>query len=456
LNLYSDMKKVMLRANSVMGKNEKKSKVALVSVERLDGLQSEGLSLKGGRSMVLKDDKKGGEESLQRLEESEGRSGGAVGRRQSEAEGKSVFDKPLFQALREVDRLPDGKSHVDQFPFFWQTVPDVKRGYRQGWFLDNCFDLTRANVDGPNGSHKITFLSKRKPFPQEDVIVASNVFEVPKLFKPEETHHQRGLMISLIAHPVQRAALIFDYLQKTTVDPGYDPRMATMDLAAYAKLLLTGDDSLASLQLYRMSNWLTRSLSFAGPHEVLTDRHLEEATLVLQERCFVGLFSEVEESMKRFQQVLAIKAPDQTAMDSCFKNYASQALVPLVTPDTQEWDLLAQINSFDIRLYENAKRIFAQQGNTLFAHKKLPQNFLTDKTDKASNRLYAVFRDISDLSTTTHSYEEEFPYFWETFPQSHGRKELLWFSDHCFDFTRAKVIGAKGVSHSFFPHFYNY
>ncbi|KAL3761544.1 hypothetical protein ACHAW5_003092 [Stephanodiscus triporus] len=113
------------------------------------------------------------------------------------------------------------------------------------------------------------------------------------------------------------------------------------------------------------NNHMVRKLAgktqFDGPNEL----DLELAKRTVKDRFIVGLMNEFEESIHRFNAVMGIDESEKQG--KCMKRFfvkgkkSNSNPHPEVELGSPAWELLAQMNALDIKLYEYAVRLFEEQ-----------------------------------------------------------------------------------------------
>jgi hypothetical protein len=168
---------------------------------------------------------------------------------------------------------------------------------------------------------------------------------------------RRGRMFALLRHPVQRVVSIFYYLQSATWEPTYDPIYATWTIDEYAR------------SEYCESNWMVRTLvnKMTGPLEP-EDVHV--AMEILKRKCLVGLMEDMEGSVTRYHNYFRFRTPYRDALNCSRRNYATKGgnagqnghAHPILNPNDETYGILEQKNMLDVRLYEYARELYAEQG----------------------------------------------------------------------------------------------
>merc|ERR1711862_62952 len=119
------------------------------------------------------------------------------------------------------------------------------------------------------------------------------------------------------------------------------------------------------------NNWLTCTLTNTDKRE-LNETHVQLATDILARKCLVGMTDNFNTSVYRFQQYFNWKIDD--SRKGCLKrlifdspiNQLSAVVRDHELAKLQEgddaWNILLETNKLDLQLYENAVKIFQDQG----------------------------------------------------------------------------------------------
>eukprot|EP00591_Stephanopyxis_turris_P005134 CAMPEP_0195517576 /NCGR_PEP_ID=MMETSP0794_2-20130614/11017_1 /TAXON_ID=515487 /ORGANISM="Stephanopyxis turris, Strain CCMP 815" /LENGTH=707 /DNA_ID=CAMNT_0040646397 /DNA_START=48 /DNA_END=2171 /DNA_ORIENTATION=+ len=188
-----------------------------------------------------------------------------------------------------------------------------------------------------------------------DLIVVSHVYDAETLF--DSSH--KGRLFAVFRHPVDQAISLFYYLQYATWERSYNERFSSMTIQEYARSDLFHD------------NYLTRVLSNQFNGKVTND-HLEVAKRVVREKVLVGLLSEKEISLNRFEYYFgwkyntSVEKPRSqekfreeflhtgTNVNQKHKSYKPQ-------PGSGPYELMAERNAYDMKLYTFIETIFWEQ-----------------------------------------------------------------------------------------------
>ena len=223
----------------------------------------------------------------------------------------------------------------------------------------------------------------------------------------------RGRFFGMFRHPVERAISKFYFLQKATWERTYRPEWKDVSIEEWASTVKGNRDN----------NFLVRKLNGKNFNDAVGETDLQVAKELLGHKFIIGLMTDMEESVRRFNVILGLdeggtdedkaervygcmldffgpKSPPKSPKDeemykkihkfkqlandhpkvSCiFYHLFSSLLVPgtplLTTPpprnsnlhspqvkkDSEVWKILEQRNSLDMRLYAHAVQLFKDQ-----------------------------------------------------------------------------------------------
>mmetsp|Transcript_8235 Transcript_8235/g.12657 ORF Transcript_8235/g.12657 Transcript_8235/m.12657 type:complete len:394 (+) Transcript_8235:208-1389(+) len=163
----------------------------------------------------------------------------------------------------------------------------------------------------------------------------------------------KGRVFTLMRHPVDRAVSEFYYLQDADWEPTYDPKSKGMTIEEYVE------------HGHIERNWMVSGLVKNFQGEIL-QADLEEAKQLLREKVLIGLLSNMEESIYRFDRYFGFHNIERNK--ECFDNIihdkgskTNRHEHPKLEPGSSEWKLLAKVNTFDVQLYEYAVELFEEQ-----------------------------------------------------------------------------------------------
>ncbi|KAL9188453.1 hypothetical protein ACHAXT_006831 [Thalassiosira profunda] len=185
-----------------------------------------------------------------------------------------------------------------------------------------------------------------------DVIFTSDpAFAIEHLFDPEH----KGRVLGLFRHPVRRLVSKFFYLRVATWERTYHPQWKKIHLTEWAQNRNNDNEH------------MVKKLAGKSMRESVDEGDLQMAMQTVKDYFVVGLMDHMEESIRRFNVVLGVDDAideNRACMDEYFgerverKNANSH---PKVEAGHPAWQILAEKNALDIRLYEYIVRLFEEQ-----------------------------------------------------------------------------------------------
>jgi len=165
--------------------------------------------------------------------------------------------------------------------------------------------------------------------------------------------YHKGYMLAMFRHPIERATSLYFSMRK---NPQYEKQVASLSsIEQYAKSSLVEN------------NWMTRFLSNTLSGE-LTPQHEAIAKEILRTKCLIGLLRDKTETMRRLEVLFNLKAKEKRSKrrEECQEKLlywdwpGKNRHEPVVGGEA--WDILYKHNTFDLRLYEYAEKLFKAQG----------------------------------------------------------------------------------------------
>eukprot|EP00549_Striatella_unipunctata_P004551 CAMPEP_0118697722 /NCGR_PEP_ID=MMETSP0800-20121206/14706_1 /TAXON_ID=210618 ORGANISM="Striatella unipunctata, Strain CCMP2910" /NCGR_SAMPLE_ID=MMETSP0800 /ASSEMBLY_ACC=CAM_ASM_000638 /LENGTH=505 /DNA_ID=CAMNT_0006597269 /DNA_START=173 /DNA_END=1690 /DNA_ORIENTATION=+ len=290
--------------------------------------------------------------------------------------------------LKELKRFKDswGEYSPSDVPVFWHipkaggsTIKDILGGCHR-FVMASEFGVT----DGHHKDKKIAVVypaggnpgQDRSPFVNVDTttvdgiarakalgfadsgladfVVTPFIYEANDLF----TKTANGRLFTVFRHPVERAISMFYYIQVADWEPTYKPELKSWTLEQYA----TSD--------IIENNWMTRQLSNQLGGD-LTEDNLKVALEVIRRKFLVGLMSEMETTMGRFEKFFRWKYHvNPTNQEKCRvqllsgganSNSKNKPKKEKPKPGDKVYELLAWQNNYDLQLYEYIEALFQEQ-----------------------------------------------------------------------------------------------
>lgn len=185
-----------------------------------------------------------------------------------------------------------------------------------------------------------------------DVVISPLLHEASTLFTPT----RRGRMFTVVRHPVERAASLFYFIQETQWrQPGTrNDQFAEISIEEFYK------------KQFAENNWMTRFLTNELTKGELTENDLNIAKEVLRQKCLVGLLEEKGESFDRVLKFFGWRPKNEEEQNCLQKklewSWPMKHKHPTIEEDSRAWRFIMAANKFDMKLYDYAKDLFAQQG----------------------------------------------------------------------------------------------
>lgn len=203
-----------------------------------------------------------------------------------------------------------------------------------------------------------------------DVIVSVDFRSAAALFDPE----RRGRAFAVFRHPVDRVVSTFHYLARARWENHYNPALADMTVVDYAR------------SPFCPSDWSTRSLlGLLGQRRALTEDDLAVAEEIVRRKILVLMVDDFESALRRLSSYFGWDGgsggggggdDSDPATSNCVNRSIGSkenggVFHDKVEEGSEAWDAILERNRFDLRLYDHAKTVYAQQRNTIFADANL-------------------------------------------------------------------------------------
>lgn len=172
--------------------------------------------------------------------------------------------------------------------------------------------------------------------------------------------HYRGRVFVMFRHPMDRILSSFYYYGKAHWEPNFDPELAHISLELYAK------------QNRTEHNYLVRTLTNIPPSDPLTREHLTTAKEILRTKCLIGLLSEKEHSMRRFENYFhwdySMDRTKQCHERLLHWDFFRKNPHPMIQEGSDQWNRIVAKNELDMELYDYVKQLFHDQANLFHYH----------------------------------------------------------------------------------------
>jgi hypothetical protein len=207
-------------------------------------------------------------------------------------------------------------------------------------------------------------------FPEDDLVADDDDYEGTNETDAAASRSRRpirGLLLTVLRHPIDRAASLFHYLKYAKHESTYHPEWQNLS----SIVEWTGGED----------NWMVRFLSGVGElpgreaDHRLNDDDLQRAKAILSNYTLIGLTDRMEESLDRFGSYVGWDRLYHSGdrWNKCRVKFGSAkrnaASLPYdkIQPNTPEWKHLVKRNQLDLKLYQHAVELFQYQGETLFS-----------------------------------------------------------------------------------------
>ena len=185
-----------------------------------------------------------------------------------------------------------------------------------------------------------------------DAVVTGFLYEANDLFTPTA----KGRMFTVFRHPIERAISMFYYIQVADWEPTYSPELKDWTIEQYAE-----SDRIEN-------NWMTRQLSGQLSGD-LDDNAVNVAIDVIRSKFLVGLMTEMDRTMERFEKFFQWKfkvnpenqeaCRDRLMSGGSNSNSANKKEMP--KEGDIAYEKLMWQNQYDMQLYDFIVELFEEQ-----------------------------------------------------------------------------------------------
>mmetsp|Transcript_28417 Transcript_28417/g.41488 ORF Transcript_28417/g.41488 Transcript_28417/m.41488 type:complete len:243 (-) Transcript_28417:92-820(-) len=191
-----------------------------------------------------------------------------------------------------------------------------------------------------------------------DVIFTQNPPKLSAMFRP----NYRARFFALFRHPIERAASMFHYSQVASWEAREDLYHPERKDKTFEQWLKEYD------QIGEFSNFYMKRLLNKFK---FTDEDLETAKEIIRTKFIVGLLTEMEESVERFDKYFGWH--DKEVRPECQKKSIQTGYNrnphDLTERGGEAWNILAAVNEYDLPLYAYIVELYHKQGE-LFRENK--------------------------------------------------------------------------------------
>lgn len=170
-----------------------------------------------------------------------------------------------------------------------------------------------------------------------------------------DTAH-RGMMAAVFRHPVDRVVAVYNVIRNNPTNEAFAD-VSHMSLLEFVQSKWMGG-----------GNWMTRFLSETGVgrFDELTHAHARVAKEAMRRKCFVGIYSKMEDTIERFAAYFGRAEPPTLGEKQCIRSIMiheddERNKIPDVVEGSPEWDAIISQNLYDMEVYEYALQIWKEQ-----------------------------------------------------------------------------------------------
>jgi hypothetical protein len=152
-------------------------------------------------------------------------------------------------------------------------------------------------------------------------------------------------------------AFIHGDLDFCVIEPTFNSELTSMTLLEYTQ------------SYFVERNWMVQML-VGKTAELLNEHDLEEAKKILRNKIWLGMQDRMYESLIRLGIIYGWNQNPNWSV--CLKEVQEGKWIsnknhgkPVLTRESEEWDILAQIDDLDLKLYHFAESLFDQQGELI-------------------------------------------------------------------------------------------
>ncbi|KAL3800259.1 hypothetical protein ACHAWO_013841 [Cyclotella atomus] len=243
----------------------------------------------------------------------------------------------------------------------------------------------------------------------DDLLVATD--QPMAAVKSLLSEKQKGKILGIFHHPVESVAFLFSQLNHSENIPQYREKF------------------IANME----SDLLVKKIVGIKPTDEVSVADLKVAMDFVREYVVVGLMSEQEESIRRFNKALGL---DTRLSSNCTAGSESVALdeEQRIAPNSAEWNAISMKSPLDMMLYKFMEKLFEEQ-----------VEIFDESYDLATHSDQVLWNDTfnpSHLADFDGSYpnELETPFLWHV-PRSGGShvQDFYW----CLGSTLANQVGGE-------------
>ncbi|KAL7527400.1 hypothetical protein ACHAXR_001940, partial [Thalassiosira sp. AJA248-18] len=277
---------------------------------------------------------------------------------------RDSFDETEVKVLDMYSTTGQATPKSSDVVFFWH-IPKAS-GSTMKNIMNYCFDLKRAekvdkvasmdyarnnilNMDtsSPDGL-AFSFANQLVNSGKVDVLVSNYFLSASALF----TDKHKGKTFTILRHPVDVALSLFHYRRKASWERSFRKDWLKVTFTDYVK-----ND-------HYMDNWMVRQLTGTMPWVELDESHLRRAKLIMKNKIFVGIMSQMGETLRQLKAHYSWQ--DKEPM--CTHKYlntepTNQNSHPGIPGGRggKTWNIIAQKEKWDFSLYYYGLELFSEQ-----------------------------------------------------------------------------------------------
>jgi len=174
----------------------------------------------------------------------------------------------------------------------------------------------------------------------------------------------RGRAMGVFRHPIHRLVSKFYYLGVADWEGSYQPQWKDMDIDHWAS------------KVNRDNEHMVKKLAGKRQNEKVNEEDLQLAMQTVKSRFVVGVLDHMEESIHRFNAILGIDETTDTSkdcLDQFFRHGSKKSNSNThaeVSKEDTAYQVLAEKNPLDIRLYNFIVDLFEEQRDVIKAYSR--------------------------------------------------------------------------------------
>ena len=233
------------------------------------------------------------------------------------------------------------------------------------------------------------------------------------------SERQHGRILGLFRHPVDVVSSHFAELKNSNVDEA--TFIEDMD-----------------------SDIMVKKIVGLNPSDAVSVADVKVAMDFIRDYVVVGLISEMEESLRRFNLALGMDERQNSNCTIHSELYSQDQEHFAIARNSPEWNAIAQKSPLDMMLYRFIENLYEEQYEIFDTYSELEE--LNDQVIQWSDVFNSTHLADSDAPFTRN--ERETPFFWHI-PRSGGSslQDLYW----CMGYTLANQVGGEPRFHKIVP-----